>query len=40
MSKYKTLQALSTGEFKDRGSRFIGYAQPADNEDESKKMYR
>jgi uncharacterized YigZ family protein len=37
MSKYKTLQALSTGEFKDRGSRFIGYAQPADNEDEAKK---
>jgi uncharacterized YigZ family protein len=36
MSAFKTLKNISTGEFKDRGSRFIGYAKPIRSENEAK----
>jgi uncharacterized YigZ family protein len=32
---YKTISAPSTGEFKDRGSKFIGYAYPVRSEEEA-----
>lgn len=32
---YKTISALSTGEYKDRGSKFIAYAYPAAGEEEA-----
>lgn len=34
---YTTIQQTSTAEFKDRGSRFIGYAFPVENTEEFKK---
>ncbi|MEQ8703506.1 MAG: YigZ family protein [Phaeodactylibacter sp.] len=33
---YQTISGLSTGEFRDRGSKFLAYAYPACNEDEWK----
>jgi len=36
LTKYKTFSNRSTGEFKDKGSKFIGYAFPAENEGDCK----
>lgn len=38
MSKYRTLARQSTGEFKDRGSKFIAYAQACYAEEDAKKL--
>jgi|APSaa5957512622_1039677.scaffolds.fasta_scaffold27201_1 uncharacterized YigZ family protein len=36
MSRYKTMAKLSSGEFKDRGSKFIGYAKACYSEEDAK----
>ncbi len=38
MARYKTLKNISTGEFKDRGSKFIAYAHSAYSETEAKEF--
>jgi uncharacterized YigZ family protein len=35
---YKTLKEPSTGQFKDRGSKFLGYAYPVDSPDQIKEI--
>lgn len=37
MAKYKTLKALSTGGYREKGSRFIAYAFPCESEEHAKK---
>ncbi|MBL0342068.1 MAG: YigZ family protein [Bacteroidetes bacterium] len=37
-NEYKTILACSVGEFKDRGSRFIGYAYSVNSEKEVKEI--
>ena len=36
--EYKTIEKESTGLFKDKGSKFLAYAYPVQNEDEVKEL--